>query len=302
MKQILKWIGLVLAGLLGVVIIGFIGLAIYSSARFKPTYSERPLYPIVADTSPEGIARGKYLMEDAMLCAEACHSDFGKTLAGGAETITQGPVRFVFAVPNLTPDQETGLGTWTDPEIARAIREGIDKDGVGMIGMPSYSYYALSDADLAAVVGYLRNLEPVKNEVQEIDGNVVAKILLALGLFGPDPVGEAITQPQVNPQQGTLENGKYLVAIGDCMGCHKQTLAGGPLPLASPGDTPAANLTPGGELAFWTAEDFIQAVQIGKHPGGRILDESMPRYRMTDSDLTDLFNYLMTLPALSMNQ
>lgn len=301
MKKVLKWIGLIVAGLLAILVVGVIGLAIYSNIKFKPTYSDRPLYSVTADTSPEGIARGEYLMEQAMLCAEACHSEYGKMFAGGVETISEGPVSFVFAVPNLTPDQETGLGSWSDAEIARAIREGVDKDGVGLVAMPSYSYNALSDADVAAVVGYLRSLEPIRNEVPQLDGNIVAKIMLALGMFGPDPMGEPITQIQVNPPQGTNDNGKYMVSIGDCMACHKQNLAGGPLPLAAIGDTPAANLTPGGELAFWTAEDFIQAVQTGKHPGGRILDDSMPQYGMTDEDLRDIFTYLMTLPALPMN-
>jgi hypothetical protein len=45
------------------------------------------------------------------------------------------------------------LGGWSDAEIARAIREGVDKDGVGLVIMPSANYRALSDADVAAVVG-----------------------------------------------------------------------------------------------------------------------------------------------------
>jgi len=297
MKKIFKWIGIVFGAIIGILIIVIAGLVIYSNIKFKPSYSDRPLYQINADTSPENIARGRYLMEDAMLCTEACHSEFGMELAGGADEISEGPVRFVFAVPNLTPDQETGLGSWSDAEIARAIREGIDKDGVGLIGMPSYSYHALSDTDVSAVVSYLRNIEPIKNEIPPIEGNAIAKIMLALGLFGPDPVGEPIISEQVNPKQGSIENGKYMVAIGECMGCHKQDLAGGPLPMAAPDDTPAANLTPGGELAFWSATDFIKAVKTGMHPGGRILDAGMPRYRMTDEDLMDIFSYLQTLPA-----
>ena len=297
MKTVFKWIGIIFGVVLGVLIIVVVGLVIYSNIKFKSSYADRPLYPISADTSPEGIARGKYLMEDAMLCTEACHSDFGRTLAGGVEELSEGPVTFLFAVPNLTPDEETGLGSWSDAEIARAIREGVDKDGVGLVAMPSYSYYSLSDADVAAVVGYLRSVESVRNEVPAVNGNFVGKILLALGMFGPDPVGEPITDAQKAPQSGTIENGKYMVAIGDCMGCHKQDLAGGPLPMAAPDDTPAANLTPGGELAFWSVTDFIKAVKTGMHPGGRILDEVMPRYRMTDEDLMDIFAYLQTLQA-----
>lgn len=300
--KVLKWIGIVLAVVVGVVIVAAAGLAIYGSVKFKPTYADRPLYPITADASPERIARGKYLMEEAILCTEACHSEFGKTLAGGAENINEGPVSFVFAASNITPEQNTGLGSWSDAEIARAIREGIDQDGVGLVIMPSYNYRALSDEDVAAVVGYLRDFEPVVNEVPAVDGNLVAKILLALGMFGPDPVGDPITEKQATPQQGTMENGAYMVSLGDCSACHKANLAGGVLPFSSPTDAPAANLTPGGELAFWTAEDFIQAVREGVHPGGRTFADGMPRYGTTDEDLTDIFNYLMSLPPLPANE
>ena len=194
------------------------------------------------------------------------------------------------------------MGGWSDAEIARAVREGIDKDGVGLVIMPSYSYRALSDEDVAAVVGYLRGSEAVVNEVPDVGGNLIAKILLALGMFGPDPVGDPITEKQAAPQQGTLENGAYMVSLGDCSACHMANLAGGALPFSSPEDTPAANLTPGGELTFWTAEDFIQAVREGVHPGGRTLADGMPRYGTTDEDLTDIFNYLMSLAPLPANE
>jgi mono/diheme cytochrome c family protein len=302
MNRFIKWLLIIGGAVLGVLIIAIAGLSIYSTFSFKSTYADRPVYPITADTSPEGIARGKYLMEDAILCFEACHSEYGEPFAGGSETMAQGPVQVVFAPSNITPDNKTGIGAWTDAEIARAIREGIDKDGVALVIMPSYNYRALSDEDIAAVIGYLRSLEPIENEVPEMGGNLMAKILLALGMFGPDPVGEPITTRQQTPQQGTIENGKYMLSIGDCSGCHKPNLAGGPLPLAAPEDTPAANITPGGELAYWTEEDFIKAVRDGIHPGGRTLDGGMPRYKTTDQDLRDIFAYLMSLPALPINK
>jgi hypothetical protein len=122
--------------LLGLVILFVAGLAIYANLQFKPSLADRPLYPITADTSPAGVDRGKYLMEDVMLCTEACHTpEDGPVLSGTFEEISEGPIAVTFAPPNLTPDQETGLGNWSDAEIARAIREGVDKDGVGLVVM-----------------------------------------------------------------------------------------------------------------------------------------------------------------------
>jgi len=301
MKKVLKWIGMVLGGLIGLIVIALIGLAIYGNVKFKPTHADRPLYPITADASPEGLARGKYLMEDAMGCTEGCHVAEDGALSGVVEEVNMPPISALFATPNLTP-HETGLAGWTDAEIARAIREGVDKDGVELVIMPSAHYTALSDADVAAIVGYLRMLEPVEHEVPPLQLNWAGKIMLALNVFGPSPLQPPITAAQTNPPSGTLENGEYMASIGACRECHQGNLAGGALPMSPPDAIPAANLTPGGELAGWTVDDFIPAVTEGKHPSGSTLDEGMPRLGTSPKDLADIFAYLQSLPALPMNE
>lgn len=234
-------------------------------------------------------------------CDVACHSEGGTPFAGMYENVSDGPISAVFAVPNLTPDMETGLGTWTDAEIARAIREGVDKDGVALVIMPAYSYHAMSDKDVAAVVAYLRKLEPVRNEIPPLQVNSIGKIMLAFGLFGPSPVSAPITEPRVAPQPGTSEHGGYLVSLGDCRACHGMQLNGnteGPAGFAP-------NITPGGDLANWTEADFIAALRTGKTPSGKVLGENMPwkAYgKMTDEDLKDIWNYLESLPALDFAQ
>jgi mono/diheme cytochrome c family protein len=87
-----------------------------------------------------------------------------------------------------------------------------------------------------------------------------------------------------------------MVSVGDCRACHQQNLAGGALPFAEEGSPLAANLTPAGEIANWTEAQFIAAVREGKHPGGGNLHDDMPRYRLTDEDLSAIFMYLKTLP------
>ena len=296
MKKILKWLAIVLGALVALVLLAAVGLLIYGQMRFKPTHANRPLAAITADTSPEGLARGKYLMEGVMSCDKACHSPEGRPFTGTVENINESPIQGVFAVPNLTPDQETGLGSWTDAEIARAIREGVDKDGVELVVMPSYSYHVLSDADVAAIVGYLRSLEPVRNPIPPISVNAVGKVMGALGLMGPRSLQAPITSSQISPKPGTVENGEYLVGLGECRGCHQPNLAGGTIPFAAPGTPPSANLTPAGELVSWTATDFTRAVREGIAKSGRTLHEEMPRYQMTEADLADIFSYLQTLP------
>lgn len=298
MKMLFKWTGIVLGGLLAVLVLGLGGLAMYGNQAFKPLQADRPLYPISADTSPEGLARGKYLMEQAMNCTGACHTpEKGPVLSGAVEEISQGPVWALFAVPNLT-SHETGLGSWTDAEIARAIREGVGKDNRALMIMPSYNYNALSDSDVAAVIGYLRSLEPVDNPIPEIQANWLAKALNGLGMMGQSPLQAPITMAITAPQAGTMEYGGYMLKVGACSDCHGADYGGGEIPFAEPGTPPAANLTPGGELVGWTVDDFIHAVRDGVKPSGKGLSEHMPRYGSTDEDLAAIFAYLKTLPAV----
>ena len=102
MKKSIKWVAIILGSALALVILLVIGLALYAQFSFKRTYADYPLYPISADTSPEGMARGQYLMESVTLCYEACHSEFGEPYAGGYEVISEGPINAVFAPSNIT--------------------------------------------------------------------------------------------------------------------------------------------------------------------------------------------------------
>lgn len=116
------------------------------------------------------LARGKHLVEVTGACGN-CHTpmgpqgqDMSRALSGG-NVFDEPPFRAVAS--NITPDPETGIGRWTDAQIARAIREGIRPDG-RIIGppMPIGLYRGLSDRDLAAMVAYLRTVPPVRNAVE----------------------------------------------------------------------------------------------------------------------------------------
>src|SRR5260370_23727376 len=133
----------------------------------------RPLTNRVFEKTPERWARGKYIVESVSVCID-CHSprDWTKhdppTLpgmegAGQDMSILKGlPGRVV--APNLTPDPETGAGTWSDDALARAIREGIGHDGHTLFPMMPYERFrSMPDEDLASVIVFLRSLPPVRN-------------------------------------------------------------------------------------------------------------------------------------------
>jgi mono/diheme cytochrome c family protein len=127
--------------------------------------------PEVAPAGPT-VERGKYLV--TMAACQDCHTplnangqpDETRILAGGAFTITDKLGRVV-TPPNLTPDKATGLGNWTDAEIAAALREG-KRPGGGQLNplMPyATAFYAYTDEDVAAVIAYLRSLPAVNNPI-----------------------------------------------------------------------------------------------------------------------------------------
>jgi mono/diheme cytochrome c family protein len=129
----------------------------------------RETAPVKVAATPEMVARGGYIVNQAASCG-ACHTTHGngtmkdfleagesteKYLAGGNYLIVDG-IGKVW-IPNITSDMQTGIGAWSDDEILRAVRDGIAKDGRLMMPMmPFNSYQYMSDADAQAVVAYLR--------------------------------------------------------------------------------------------------------------------------------------------------
>ena len=297
---LVKWPGMLLSGFVSLLMLFLLGLVIYGQVNFKPVQADRPLYQIQADMSPEGLARGKYLVENVMGCAGGCHTPQSETpFIGNMEHISLGPAAIDFNAPNLTSDPETGLGSWSDAEIARAIREGVDRDGRPLIIMPSPNYHILSDDDMSAILGYLRNLPPTHNEIKPFGGNALGKGLIASNLLIPASLGKPITAYQTTPDSGTLEYGAYVLSIAACRDCHSSDLGGGSDP---ENGMPVPNLTPGGELSQWSQKDFLTAMHTGEKPDGTYLSTNMPfqEYgRMTDDDLIAIFNYLQSLPAVA---
>jgi mono/diheme cytochrome c family protein len=121
---------------------------------------------------PRLVERGRYLVEVAAFCG-ACHAGRGPKgeplqgmeLAGGRVIEDRG---FRAVVPNITPDPETGIGSWTNEQIAAAVRDGHRPDG-SLIGppMPVESYRGISDRDLTAIVAFLRTMPPIRHAVSE---------------------------------------------------------------------------------------------------------------------------------------
>ena len=95
--------------------------------------------------------------------------------------------------------------------------------------------------------------------------------------------------------------GMYLVNINDCRSCHGQNLNGGTFP--DPTITKISpNVTPGGELGFWSETDFITTLRTGKTPSGHDLDPDFMPWKeishFSDDELQAIYMYLQSLPKL----
>ncbi|MDJ0910970.1 MAG: cytochrome c [Woeseiaceae bacterium] len=131
----------------------------------------------VAPDDRDMVERGQYLVQ--LLGCGACHTDGALTGAPNPERLLAGSrVGIAYTSPlenrnpgviypaNITPDMETGIGNWSNQQIANAIRAGVGSHGGGRIEtMPWQGYALLTDDDVDSIVAYLRSIPPVEHSV-----------------------------------------------------------------------------------------------------------------------------------------
>lgn len=251
------------------------------------------------------LERGKYLMEGIVACGN-CHLQrgaqgeplFDKGLSGGM-LFDEPP--FKAYASNITPDRDTGIGKWTDAQLAKAIREGVRPDKT-LIGppMPIEFYRHLSDADLAAIIAYLRAQPAVSNVVPKSKYNIPL----------PPNYGPAVKHVKAPPATNQLKYGEYLAQIGHCMECHTprddkgapkagQLGAGGMVFKGPWGESVARNLTPHESgLKNWTDAQIAKAIRDGVDRDGKPYKPPMgfAFYKnINDADMAALIAYLRSL-------
>lgn len=181
---------------------------------------------IAAATDSASLARGEHL---ARISCAGCHSpDLSTPLSGGRENFLKvpgGPTFGSMQAPNLTPGGV--LAHATDAELARAIREGIGRDGHALLVMPSAQLRRLSDDDLACLLGYLRSQPKLDSARTARAPNALGYAVLGLGLF-PTSAQPPVRGPVPSPPRGIdPEHGEYLVSLLACRDCHGPDLKGG---------------------------------------------------------------------------
>lgn len=302
MKRIVKRVAAGLGILVGLVVVGgvvrFYGLAPRT----------RPPQDVKVPTSAEAIKHGEYIATNVAFCV-TCHSEAweaepGQPVAPGAKIgagraytkYKQYPTPTGAAwAPNLTPSKQFGIGTWSDGEVLRAMREGVDRNGKSLFHMMGYkSFRQMSDDDALSVVAYLRSLPPVDSDP---GGRTQLNFPVSMLVRSiPAPLDGPVPPPGSDP----LARGNYLLTIGLCHQCHDglnkmhlpvegRELSGG-FPMHFPrGTIHPANISSDKEtgIGSYSDEDILRAVTQGITKSGRkIYLMPFPAYAgMTKDDL-----------------
>jgi mono/diheme cytochrome c family protein len=256
------------------------------------------------------IERGQYLARAAD--CEACHTaKGGAAFAGGLALVT--PFGTIYT-PNITPDKDTGIGTWSDASFLNAVHKGVDDEGVHLYpAMPYASYSGMTDADVLAIKAYLFSLKPVHTDIPDNTFGFPFNQRWLMGvwsfLFNPDRRFEPNTSrsPQWNRGAYIGEN------LEHCGECHTprtlfQSLNNrGKFAGATQAGWRAYNITSDTRsgVGDWNADDLQQYLSTGHANGrgtaagpmGEAVDRSLSH--LTQGDIAALVAYLKTVPAVS---
>jgi mono/diheme cytochrome c family protein len=254
------------------------------------------------------VERGGYLVNGILTCGN-CHTPRGpggvilieKQLSGGPQTWDEPTYKVKGS--NITPDRETGIGSWTEADIKTLLLTGHRPNGVQVAPIMPYIFYRVfTPGDLDAVAAYLRSVAPVRNAVEA----PVYKAVLHV-----DPYPNADSPMTESELRDPVKRGFYLVTIGHCMECHSpvvsdhhdfQNLGKGGQVFRGPfGESVSRNITSDKEkgLGAWTDAEIKRAITQGISRDGSRLKPPMGfawYATMTDGDLDAVVAYLRTVP------
>lgn len=255
------------------------------------------------------VERGAYLVNSVMVCHN-CHTprgpnglDLSRALSGGPQTFDEPDYKVVGS--NITPDKETGIGSWSDAELKKFLVTGIKPNGVKAAPIMPYEFYTVLTArDLDALVAYLRSVPPVRREMPAPEYRKASKPET------PTYSGKQMTDTDMSDK---LSRGRYLLSISHCLECHTPegpsavhdfvaSTGKGGRPFKGPwGESQSANITshPTAGLGQWSDDEIKRAITQGVARDGRKLKPPMAYAAyatMTAQDLDAIVAFVRTIP------
>jgi mono/diheme cytochrome c family protein len=292
-------------------------------ADWRPRF-DIPLPPVVASKDPKIIAAGRYLFHAVAHCT-SCHQPYGALigvafeemyarLPTGGHDWQMGPWVAIHS-PNITPDPETGVGRWTDAQLARAIQHAVDRDGRALILMNGIGHFDYQD--VTALVSYLRTISPVVNAVPRTQYTQDGKETFSTRMQGFVKPRIQRTVAYAPPGEVSIARGAYLAnGPARCVHCHSNLVDTPDIGFDGPPfagslwpepdreqpdvETNAPNLTPSarfGVISRWPEQAFVVRFRAGRAYRGSLMPWENFRL-MTDGDLVSLFRYFHSLEAV----
>lgn len=266
-----------------------------------------------SEVNVEQIKRGEYLAL-AGNCM-SCHTmDKNQPFAGGYPLVTQFGTIYG---PNITPDKETGIGTWSDDDFIRAMHYGIGKKGQDLIPVfPFAAFTQLSRDDVLAIKAYLFSLPPIYKKTPDNDllfplsfTPGLRIILAGWKLFNFTPKR---WQPDTT-KSAEYNRGMYLTeGLAHCQQCHtprnftmgfdRYRAFGGSQQAGWTAYNISSDQISG--IGNWKDDELLRYFQTGSvplkgtatDPMGDVIEHSLQN--LTESDLRAIVTYLRSLPAV----
>lgn len=249
-------------------------LVVYGASawKFSRTYDialEEPVRSLEPDASQgERMAR-------IVGCWAGCH---GVTGEGGIEEIPG--IRRITA-----PPLGAVIPAYTDAELFRLILYGVKRDGRSAIGMSSYTFWALGDADIANIIHFLRQQPAAEAVPRHREIPFISRLKLLTGEWKVSADQVDTSQPRWGnmPRETGFERGRFLAAVV-CAECHGSDYQGDPLE----GGPPLAI------LALYDKAEFAHLLRTGVSQSGNLVEPMswLPEVEFTNQDIADLYEFL----------
>jgi mono/diheme cytochrome c family protein len=288
MKRVLRWIGIIIGSLLGIIILLLIGIWVISANRLNRTYEVTADFSLNVPIDAASIAEGERLY--SIMCVE-CH---GENLAGMEfNDFLSGRLH----AANLTAGAG-GLGNnYSDEELARAVWYGVKADGSPTVVMPVELNRAVNVEDMENLIAYIRSVPPVDSDYPEIRPGPMLRVMHVTNIF-PLVTAELVDlnapPPGAIAAEDTLAYGEYRAVF--CTACHGVDFAGNEF-AGGPNITPHESAT-----GTWTEADFAQAIRKGRRPDGTAISTDMPWESFslyTDEEVHAIWTYLQSVAPVA---
>lgn len=292
LKKTFKILGIALISLILLLAVFYAFIHFNINGRLEKTYENFPEESFNIPFDAATLAMGQHLAK-----IKGCQDCHGEDLAG--KVVIEDPALGRFVAPNLTSGSGGLPANYSTQDWIRAMRHGVTRENKSFLLMPSEEFTHLTQNDLAAIIAYCKNLEPIDNELPAQELKPLARALIYFDKL-PFIIAEKIDHtktavPSVD-KSDPVRYGQYLSV--SCTGCHKQDFKGGD-PLI-PDSPQTADISSSGNIGNWSEAEFIETLRTGNTPEGKTLQNEYMPWQMTkaytDEELKSLYAFLSAQP------